>query len=108
MLAFIPEVITSSSSPIAEAAIIKLKREEIRKPPDRAFFMPNSFCQSNDGKTFIAKSDTNNKTKKPIREESNSAKACGSKFAPTIIKKKGIKKPKPIPSNLISINERSR
>ena len=47
ILEFIPVVITPSSSPIADAAIIKLNLEEIKNPPDRAFFVPNNLFTHN-------------------------------------------------------------
>ena len=52
ILAFIPGVITPNSSPIIEAAIIRLNLDEIRKPPEIAFLKPNKRHHSNEGIIF--------------------------------------------------------
>ena len=104
---FIPGEIIPNSSPIAEAAIIRLKRDAIRNPPATAFLYPNNLDQRKAGIIFTANKVINNKTRNKTNDLSNSSNAAGSNLAPTIMKNTGMKNPNPMPSNFTISNERS-
>ncbi len=107
-LALIPGVITPKPKPIADAAIIRLNRDDIRNPPEIAFRIPNNLPHKTEGTTLMTNSVISKAMRNQISDWSNSARALGSNSTPTMIKKKGIKNPNPIPSNFTSKSERSR
>ena len=106
-LAFIPGDITPSSSPIADAAIIRLNRDESKKPAENAFLVPKCFLKRKEGIILIANNIIRRAKRNGISVSSNSLSADGSNFTPTIIKKTGMKNPYPIPSSLTSNNDLS-
>ncbi len=74
-LALIPGDITPSSSPIAEAAMIRLKREESKKPADSAFLLPNCFLKRKAGINLMANNNRSRIIRKGISVSSNSFRA---------------------------------
>ena len=105
--ALISGEISSIWRPIAEAAMIRLNREEIRNPPATARLNPNRRLQINDGSTLTAYKVTRKRPRNRKRELSKLPRIDGSNRAPTIIKNTGIKNPYPIPSSLSSNRERA-
>jgi hypothetical protein len=65
-LAIIPGVITPSSNPMADAAMIRFRLDDMRKPPATACLNPNNCLQSTAETNFTAKSVTNRRTRNPV------------------------------------------
>ena len=76
--AFIPGEIIPRSSPIFEAAIIRLNLEANKIPPVNALLKPNNLDHNKAGKILTPYSVTTRNIRKSHNELSNSRRAAGS------------------------------